>query len=275
MLPIPNTNDKGNPMSNKGKILLLVIAGAVSIPNIAIGAGKKANDSAYGGKTVKSQSSGFCHSPDSQSRKTLNVLDDGSNVYDSVEDCISDGGSLSDTMKAQLRGTEGSVVLDEINAAEENNKKKADANAKFAGINWGLGLAFTKLDTKIVQDVSIENGVININHQTENRAIAMVESHYFFPTKKGTWGHGPFMAIGLIAEDGIDPLSTYGLGYMFGWKKDDGTSWNLGVGAFTDTEVTQLRDGLNDGDKTTVTDPSKLTTKEDETGWLIMFSANF
>ncbi len=62
---------------------------------------------------------------------------------------------------------------------------------------------------------------------------------------------------------------------MFGFKNADGTSWNIGIGQFIDTDVPRLRDGLEDGDTTTETDPTKLLTNEDETGIMLMFTANF
>ena len=237
---------------------------------------------------IKSVTSDLCHSPSSSYRSRLTLLDDKSNVFDSLEECLASGGKLSETMMRELKledpmAEEEAIksqekaellrVEEKITKAEES--KTNESNTKFAGINWGLGLAFTKLDISAVDDVSIEDKTIRVNSTSKNRAVALVESHYFFGDGKDWWGHGPYMAIGLIAEDGIDPLSTYGLGYMLGFKNRDGTSWNIGFGKYVNTGVPRLRDGLKDGGTTDETDPSKLLTKEDESGNMFLFSANF
>ncbi len=225
---------------------------------------------------IKSISSNLCHPPTSPYRKRLKVYADGTNSYQTLNACIADGGDLPKSMREELKA-EDPIVEEEIVKAETKAKEDAAAGTKFAGINWGLGLAFTKLGVKAVKDVSIEGTEIRVNHTAKNKAVALVESHYFFvhEGKRSTWGHGPFIAIGLIAEDGVDPLSNYGFGYMFGFKNLDGTSWNVGLGQFFDTDVPRLRDGLNDGDSTSETDPTKLVTREDEQGLMLMFSANF
>ncbi len=225
---------------------------------------------------IKSIPSDVCHSPDSKSRSPLNVYKDKSNVYQTLTDCIADDGKITSAMKEKLY-KESPEMLAEIELTQEKVEQEKKAGAKFAGINWGLGLAFTNLGVGAVKDVTIEDGNIRVNHEVENQAVALVESHYFFvhEGRKSTWGHGPFLAIGLIAEDGIDPLSTYGVGYMIGLKNPDGTSWNMGLGVYIDSDVPRLRDGIEDGDSTTETDPTKLITSKDEEGAMLMFSANF
>ncbi len=225
---------------------------------------------------IKSISSDVCHSPDSKYRSQLNVYEDKSNIYQTLADCIADGGKITPAMKERLYKEEPEILA-EIESAQEKVEQEKKAGTKFAGINWGLGLAFTNLGVSAVEDVTIEDGSIRVNHQVENKAVALVESHYFFvhEGRKSTWGHGPYLAIGLIAEDGIDPLSTYGVGYMFGFKNPDGTSWNIGLGVYFDSDVPRLRDGIKDGDDTTEADPTKLITSKDEEGAMLMFSANF
>tara|TARA_B100001059_G_C17446190_1_gene385111 strand:+ start:198 stop:518 length:321 start_codon:yes stop_codon:yes gene_type:complete len=106
----------------------------------------------------------------------------------------------------------------------------------------------------------------------------MLESHYFFNNDNYEFfGHGPFVAIGIIGEDSIEPLSTFGAGYMLGWKYDQesNVSWNVGLGYYVNTEATLMRDEYSDGMTTTVQDPEKLTYKKDVGALMLLFSATF
>ncbi len=217
---------------------------------------------------IKSLDSDLCYITN---QDQFTKLEDGSNTYPNLQDCLEDGGKLSPTLRKDIKA-DNKELAEELEASE----KKGESNSNFYGINWGFGLAFTSLDADLIKDVTIEDGAIQVNHKVSSQAIAMIESHYFMSDEKKSYGHGPFMAIGLVGEDGIDPLSNYGVGWMWGWKTDDqGNSWNVGLGYFADSAASTLRDGLKDGDTTTVTDPNKLLKKSDESGWMLMFSANF
>lgn len=50
---------------------------------------------------------------------------------------------------------------------------------------------------------------------------------------------------------------------------------SVGLGAFIDTDVTEIRDNLKDGDFTSYTDSTKLLRKVDESGIILMISATF
>ncbi|WP_289027758.1 hypothetical protein [uncultured Paraglaciecola sp.] len=206
------------------------------------------------------------------------------NTYETEKLCIEAGGKLT------VEEVRRQAIQDTLIVKEQT--KEQDSNQKFFGINWGLGLAFTYVDNPIVTDVSIlsndDGGTISVNHQSQHRAIAMVESHYFrncwfnllfgecSASRSGDFGHGPFIAIGLIGEDGIDPLSTYGLGWMVGFKRDDkGNAWNIGFGYFVDSQAQKLRPNYSDGDQTSITDSTQLTYERDETGVMMMFSSTF
>ena len=90
------------------------------------------------------------------------------------------------------------------------------------------------------------------------------------------WAHGPYVAIGITGEDkSIDPLSVFGMGWMVGFKRQDGSSFNIGLGYFVDSAVKQLKSPLENGGITTITDTSKLTVERDEEGYMLMFSASF
>ncbi len=233
------------------------------------------NTVTYKDKILKSVNSKICHNDSSPYFNRIKVLDDKSNKYDSLDECLLDSGKLTPAMKKQLAAEDTDVLIEQIEN-EKKGEEKEKAETKFYGINWGLGLAFTGLDADAISDVTIESGEVRVNSQFSNRAIAMLESHYFFTPSDRDYGHGPYMAIGIVGEENINPLKTYGLGYMWGFKVGDtGSSWNIGLGVFVDTEVSQLRSGIKDGDQTTETDPNKLLTKTDEVGWMVMFSATF
>lgn len=231
-------------------------------------------------KVVLKSTSNLCHTTESDYRTRIKIKDDSSNIFFGLNDCTDSGGDLTTKDRNKL-SVEDSEAVQEMETTIEGRKSEEEALQKFAGINWGLGLAFTGIRKSYVSDVTIEsdatNSFIRINHQTKNRALLMLESHYFIRSEKDPkFGHGPFMSIGVVGEDGVDPLSNYGLGWMIGLRTDDkGGSWNFGVGVFIDTKVPQLRSGLSDGEITTETDPTKLLTTSDVDGWMIMFSATF
>ena len=235
------------------------------------------NTTDYAGKYLMSQSK-LCHSDQSKYFNQIKpVKDDKSktlNEYPNLDACLLAGGKLTKTDQATLAAESIDILL-EKKEFENQGQEEEDAVKKFYGINWGLGLAFTSLDVDVIKDVSIESGTVKVNKKFSKRAIAMLESHYFYELGEGL-GIGPYMAIGIAGDENIDALKTYGGGIMFGARTDkNGGSWNLGLGWFRDTEVAQLRSGVSDNAATTETDAQKLLTYNDEGGWMLMFSATF
>lgn len=235
------------------------------------------NKADYAGKYLMSQSK-LCHSDQSKYfNQIIAVKDDASktlNEYPNLDACLLAGGKLTKTDQAAL-ATESIDILLEKKEVEKKGQQEKEANQKFYGINWGLGLAFTSLDVDVIKEVSIEGGIVKVNKKFSKRAIAMLESHYFYEFGEGL-GLGPYMAVGVAGDENIDALKTYGGGIMLGARTDKkGGSWNLGLGWFRDTEVAQLRSGVSDNATTTETDPKKLLTYNDKGGWMIMFSATF
>lgn len=224
-------------------------------------------------KVLKSTNN-ICHPPGSDFRDSVKIREDEKNVYDTLTDCIESGGSITAESKKMLT-TESPYLAAELEAQENLNKQKT----QFSGLNWGAGLAFLVYNRSFVEEMTIdsENGVVRVNKEVSNTAVAMLESHFFFtPGKKKIFGIGPFVSIGIVGEDGVDPLSLYGIGLMTGFKRpNSGSSWNIGVGYFIDTETETLRNNLKDGDPTTETDPNKLIVQSDVGGLMLMFSANF
>lgn len=224
-------------------------------------------------KVLKS-SNDLCHTKSSPFRGAVVIKSDKSNVFDSLDACQASGGELTEADRMKLLQEDPlSPQVEEDNLTTQNNTEKQ----QFAGLNWGAGIAFLTYEDKYIEDVSIDNGIIRINNEASNNAVAMLESHYFFtPGKEKEFGHGPFVSIGIVGEDGVDPLSLYALGWMIGFKRiNSGSSWNFGIGYFINTETETLRRGLADGIETEETDPQKLLKKSDEGGLMLMFSANF
>ncbi|WP_299270899.1 hypothetical protein [uncultured Psychrosphaera sp.] len=215
---------------------------------------------------------GGCHPKDSLYRSSISLTFDNNgnptNSYPDVFSCISDGGSFPE---------EELVKVDPYVKHELAKKSSIDkTNTEFAGFNWGAGFAFIGMDEESIKDVSIEDGVISINHSGKKSGVLLVESHYYWTfSKDDSYGFGPYVAIGVIGENGVNPLSNYGGGIMFGGKQIGSQSWNIGFGVYVDTETVRLREQFTDGMITTITDPQRLTYKTDATGWMIMFSANF
>ncbi len=243
-----------------------------------------------------------CHGPLSSERNTVklrfNAAGDPTNIFPTEEACLTAGGTL--TQEQSTKKVLATIAEVEKQKEKKEEEKKAETKDKeFLGINWGLGLAYTYTSDPLIHEISIASGGENqpgkilVDRQTKHRAIAMLESHYFF---KRSWfkdckirgedgpglapcdtsyGHGPFIAIGLAGEDGVDPLSTYGIGWMWGFQLEEATSWNIGVGLFVDTKAKGLRPGFADGDETMLSNIDELTYERDETGWMLMFSSTF
>jgi hypothetical protein len=128
----------------------------------------------------------------------------------------------------------------------------------FAGLNFGVGISLTadlgshnRIDTAFVD----ENGIVRVSKDQNTVARIMLESHYFFDTKKGDkdpwsflgmvtadeWGHGPFIAL----QPGTDEIiEAIGIGWMVGFKKSKTESWNLGIGIVIDPSVQTLGDDI-------------------------------
>jgi len=252
-----------------------------TLVNIALYPAMADNKSDYAGKVLMSTSK-LCHSHQSKYFNSIIPIkgkdDDGNevitNLYSNLDDCLLAGGKLTKQDQAALAAESTDILLEKVEL-ENQGKQEEEAQQKFYGINWGLGLAFTSLDVDVINDVTIDNTTVRVNKKFSKRAIAMLESHYFFSIGEKL-GFGPYMAIGVAGDENVDPLKTYGGGLMFGARTDKkGGSWNIGVGYFRDTEVAQLRDGVADNSTTTETDPQKLLTYNDQGGWMIMFSATF
>lgn len=150
----------------------------------------------------------------------------------------------------------------------------------FRGIEFGVGISLT-IDSSNAKDrvesAEIVNGIVRVNDENNTIARILLESHFFFEPdgsfmnlSKDEWGHGPFIAIQPGDTETIDAI---GLGWMIGFKKDDGTSWNIGIGFVVDPNTKVLGDGL---EANTATTETEIRFKEEtETGILLMSSFSF
>lgn len=223
-------------------------------------------------KVIRSINSNYCHPAQSSVRNQVKLQANNSNVYDTLDGCRADGGEIPPSILE-------SIVAEDPVAKEEEQKKveKKELQDSYAGFNWGAGLMFANYSERVVQEATINNGVVSVDHEVRTKAVAMLESHYFFvPGDKKVFGFGPFVGIGLVGDDGVDPLSMFGGGVMVGFRKDNSAaSWNVGLGYFVDTNAKTLRKGLEDGSATTETDSAKLFKKQDIGGVMLMFSSSF
>ena len=142
-------------------------------------------------------------------------------------------------------------LFDEYKAKVDNEVNEAQRS--FAGLNWGVGLAFTSIAGKSIEKADVVDGKVRILEEHGKFASLMLESHYFFRPNKSFMGtdigFGPFAAVQLADEGGTD-IDTYGIGIMMGFKNQDvtdGGSWNLGFGYFVDTNVQEFGSGVQEG----------------------------
>lgn len=225
---------------------------------------------------IRSLNSNICHSLKGGYRDLVSIkFDDNGypkNVYKNLYSCLNDEG-IPNKHESQVLSKEDPVALQEKESAE----KKAEIANEYNGLNFGGGIMFSNYSDEVVLDASIDGGFVNVNHEIKNRAVAMLESHYFFtPGEKNIFGYGPFIGIGLAGEDGVDPLSIYGVGVMVGFRKpNESTSWNVGLGYFIDSEAKILKKGLKNGSPTEETDSAKIIVKDDVGGVMLMFSQSF
>lgn len=122
----------------------------------------------------------------------------------------------------------------------------------FCKLNWGAGLGYV-LDfegKQRVGEAELVNGIVRISDEDDAKVGIMVETHVFFEpafgsrqlnVRAGEWGVGPFVAAQLGNEDLIE---TVALGLMFGRRRGENGSFNLGIGVAVDPNARVLGDGL-------------------------------
>jgi hypothetical protein len=106
-----------------------------------------------------------------------------------------------------------------------------------------------------VRSATTVNNIVRVT-ESNNVTVSFVgESHYFFVPNApflnvgpGEWGHGPFVAIDMAANNNGEIISGYSIGWMIGFKQppvlSSTSSWNFGVGFRVDPKAQVLGDGI-------------------------------
>lgn len=192
---------------------------------------------------------------------------------------------------AQVKADQIVAASKEIAAVEKEiaeAEQEAKNNMNFQGFNWNPALAALFYNDKVISDISITapgadgKGRVQIGKEYDTQTALMIEVHYFVrsdvlkDTLGGSaWGWGPFIATSAGGTEKASLGTVFGAGLMAGMKTEGRNSMNIGIGWFTDQDITVLRDELIDGSYTTVTDSAALIRKTNGEGWFLMFSASF
>ena len=150
-----------------------------------------------------------------------------------------------------------SVLLVPSVAASQNAKEEAQRNANrdFLGIRFGVGFGMTSQlgGNERIDEAELVDGVVRVKKTLNHRPRVLFETHYFWQldaetitTDAGTIeeadiGIGPFAAIQGSSEE---VLEAFGIGMMVGFKRDEGSSFNIGIGIMLDPTVRVLGDGV-------------------------------
>ena len=182
-------------------------------------------------------------------------------------------------------GQDAAVAASADTAAKQ---AAADAsNSKFAGLDFGVGLSFTRDDgtRDRIASASLVNGIVRVEDENNDRARVMLESHYFFTPKAKLgrfrvnsddikqFGVGPFVAL----QPGTDEIiEAIGMGLMVGFRRgDSGQSFNLGLGYVIDPNTRVLGDGLK-ADQPLPAGETEIRYKDaSQGGFLILSSFSF
>lgn len=135
-------------------------------------------------------------------------------------------------------------------------KAEADAQQRFGGVEFGVGISLTldMGDNVRVERAEVVDGIVRVLEDQDDIARLMLESHYFFTpdisffglVDPNNWGIGPFIAIQPGEGDVIDAVA---LGGMIGFRRPGNStqSFNLGIGWIVDPDAQILGDGFVDG----------------------------
>lgn len=137
-------------------------------------------------------------------------------------------------------------------------------------------------DDRVEEAVLDANGIVRVTDDVTDSPRALLEIHYFIKTKgrkNGTkFGHGPFASVNFGATGG-DTLSSFGLGYMIGWKRnsdpDNDAAFNIGIGVSLDQNVKKLGDGIFENEPLPAGETEIRFKEDSELAGLIFVSATF
>lgn len=172
--------------------------------------------------------------------------------------------------------------LEALTAARE----EATGKQSFAGLNFGVGVSLT-IDGGAhsrVKDAAIIDGVVRVTDEDDKLARVLLESHYFFVSRKhfpgnlvdaGQWGWGPFIAL----QPGTDEvIEAVGGGLMIGFRRPgdaSGSSWNIGIGGVSDLNVKVLGDGFVENMAPPGAETAVRYKTKSQDGWVVIASFSF
>lgn len=134
-----------------------------------------------------------------------------------------------------------------LQADYDFNVRAAEAEEKFLGYRWGLGLGVSVGADASIDDATIADGVVRVASDRKDLPRVLFEYHkYFWCQRKelrGTEGCGPFVA---LASSDRRVVSGVGLGFMYGRRNaiTETEGFSIGVGAVLDAAVRDLGDGF-------------------------------
>jgi hypothetical protein len=165
--------------------------------------------------------------------------------------------SISSAVRAEQPTLTGDEAKKALQAQVALEARTVAATKKFIGLDWALGLGVASdLDSgSRVDKASVVNGVVRVEEKSNTQTRIFLEIHMFglgylakhksFEEleKKPLFGQGPWVGIQSSKDDVLD---SFGLGWMWGWRKEvtDANSFNLGIGLVLDPKVQVLGDGI-------------------------------
>ncbi len=180
------------------------------------------------------------------------------------EDTTNQAGAMAAAIRA--KGTDS-----------DSEDYKKNFGAQFAiGPAFIFGLNEVK-EAKVVGAAG--NETVVITDMDSDQAKLLLEWHYYVQieasdeTRSTNWGVGPFAALALSSEGDI--LEGLGAGIMTGFTRSDDKekrSFNIGVGAFLDNNVSKLAPGLSDGGALPAGYTEPLLVEDSELRFMVMLS---
>jgi hypothetical protein len=182
---------------------------------------------------------------------------------------------------------------------------EAERREQFLGWDWGVGVGMGFGDGDRIDGATLDsNRVVRVSEDVSDSPRLVFELHYFFSglgsrcafwnPKSSTYedncgsdsktrmrgygqhfGHGPFVSVNFGANDSAGGLSSFGLGYMVGFRYPNKQhSFNIGLGYAWDRGVEVLGDGIREN-QVLPEGQDLLVKKETQGALLLIFSTKF
>ena len=168
-----------------------------------------------------------------------------------------ESGSLKVGYAARVSIGEGFILVAGYYPANSQERVEAqeEANRNFLGLRFGVALGMTATisgDDRVEEAELVEN-IVRVKSTTNHRPRVLLETHYFWQWKaddatvnvagrpvtirQADIGVGPFVA---IQTSGEDILEAFGMGVMWGFRREGSSSFNIGAGFLLDPKVKML-----------------------------------